>query len=48
MVVQKKGWVMNDLGLFRNYGWLIVFFCVIFYMSTYIYLSNEYGEIDDE
>jgi hypothetical protein len=35
---------INSLGLFKDYGWLIIFFCVIFYMGWYIYLNSEYGE----
>jgi|APGre2960657404_1045060.scaffolds.fasta_scaffold47112_3 hypothetical protein len=39
---------MNDLGYFKDYGFLIIFFCIIFYMSTYIFLAQEYGEIDND
>ena len=39
---------MNNLGLFKDYGFLIIFFCIIFYMLTYIYLIQEYGEIDND
>jgi hypothetical protein len=38
----------SDLGLFKDYGFLIIFFCIIFYTATYTYLCQEYGEIDDE
>jgi len=40
--------MISNLGYFKDYGYLIIFFCIIFYMSTYIYLSREYGEIDDD
>jgi len=39
---------MNDLGYFTDYGGLIVSACIIFYLGTYTYLSNEYGEIDND
>jgi hypothetical protein len=38
----------NDLGYFKDYGHLIIFFCITFYMSTYIFLTRDYGCIDDE
>jgi len=39
---------MSDLGYFKDYGWLIISFCIMFYITLYIYLSNENGEISDE
>lgn len=39
---------MNDLGYFKDYGFLIIFFCITFYTITYVYLCNEYGETDDD
>lgn len=34
----------NNLGLFEDYGWLIIFFCIICYMGLYYYLYQEYEE----
>jgi hypothetical protein len=38
----------NDLGFFKDYGGLIISFCIICYIGLYLYLLEEYGEIDDE
>jgi len=38
---------MSDLGLFKTHGWLIIFACIMFYSAWYVYLSREYGPIDE-
>jgi hypothetical protein len=38
---------MNELGLFAEYGNLIISVVLIVYMSLYAYLTNEYGCIDE-
>jgi len=40
--------VNNDLGYFRDYGHIILSLCLILWGCLYTYLSNEYGEIDNE
>lgn len=37
---------MNDLGLMKDYGHIILSAVLIFYGALYTYLSNEYGPID--
>jgi hypothetical protein len=38
----------HDLGLFKDYGHIIIPLCIMFYMGTYIFLARDYGYIDDE
>jgi hypothetical protein len=37
-----------NLGLLHYYGPFIIIGAVSFFMGTYIYLTNEYGCLDDE
>lgn len=38
---------MNDLGLMKDYGHLIMSAILIFYGIIYTYLAEEYGPIDE-
>lgn len=38
---------MSELGYFDKYGNLIITLIVIVYLSIYVYLTNEYGRIDE-
>lgn len=39
---------MNDLGLFKDYGHIILSIGLILYGSLYTYLCNEYEPIDQD
>jgi hypothetical protein len=38
---------VNELGLFKDYGHIIIPICLIFYGILYTILCNEYGAIDE-
>jgi len=38
---------MNDLGLMKDYGHIILSVFLIFYGIMYTYLAHEYGPIDE-
>jgi len=39
---------MSDLGLFKDYGHIVISSVLILYGVLYTYLANEYGPIDEE
>lgn len=38
---------MSDLGYFKDYGYLIISIIALSYLSFYVYLSRDYGPIDE-
>jgi len=38
---------MGELGYFENYSGLMISIIMVAYLSLYVYLTDEYGSIDE-